>query len=161
MKPVFKEIAWLAACIGASILLVQFVFNWNFRNELDIHFHDTYLVIPAIIPILTMLLILIYLVYLVKELRQGFSRKFPNIVLLCSGICMIVMLNQLSYLVTQTMGFTWYPPLSSLGSSEIKENPVIKMVIDILLVMQLLVILSLLYVTFRWGKRSDTPRMKA
>lgn len=90
-----------------------------------------------------------------------FSETFPNWIILIVGCAFVfdigLLITQISpYAKVIVSGYTIYPPLSGLPGGEplpaLTENIASKVLTNSLILFQSLVILLLLYFTYKWGK---------
>lgn len=156
-RQIFPEILWLTISLGLATLLAMFLLRGNFlTGTLDIHLHDTYFVMASEYIFVSLFLLVAFVVYFLKELRQAYKRSLPNWILLGTGLSFIVALAFLNKMFSQafSMSGTLYPPLSSLGPdklSEMIQDPVAKFVTVFFTVIQMVTLLLLLWVAYRWG----------
>jgi hypothetical protein len=91
LRSVFKELLWVLVSIVATILIAYFLLNWSFGNSaIDIHLHDTYLVIAPQLILLPIFLFLTLLLFFIKELPKKFSRKIPRIFMIVAGFGFLI-----------------------------------------------------------------------
>ena len=149
-KPILSELLWLFISLITTILIAIFIFGRSFLNvTTDIHLHDTVFVFSAPTIVLPLFLLVTFFIFSIKETRNKFSRTLPNFVILVSGLSSIVLIELVKKELIRLPIFNWteYPPLSALG----KTNPFITTITNIITVLQLMVIIALLYIAFRWG----------
>jgi hypothetical protein len=158
IKIVLIEIIWLIIAVILCALTGVWLFGNVFKETIDIHFYDSVFIASPILVLLPFFLLFVFLIFFFKELRNKFSKLFPNIVILIAGLFLIYLVHyvgkefvRLSYMSRSS---TVYPPLSGLGQ-ENNGSPVKDKFLDgflnALTVIQILITLVLLYVVFRWG----------
>lgn len=164
-KQIITELIWLIISGLISVLICRFVFLYDFSSKtIDLHLHDTYIVLSASLLLILLFLIVAFVLYLFKESRQHFARTLPNSILLIVGFLLIVSIAYFSKEMTRlniSFGWTAYPPLSSLQYKNLSEatlDPYIVVITNVLLVLQLLVTTVLLYVAFCWGTKRNIAK---
>jgi len=156
-RQVFIEVIWLMVSVALTLLLSLFLFGKNFLNgTIDIHLHDTYFVIAPFRILLPMFFLVTFILYFIKELQNSFRRSLPNWILIITGLMLIIALTYLIKIFANffTGGWTLYPPLSASGPGKIPDlttAPVTKFITEFLIVVQIIVLTTMLFVTFRWG----------
>jgi heme/copper-type cytochrome/quinol oxidase subunit 1 len=159
-KQFLLELLWLALSLGLTILLLSFLFGLSLsQNTIDIHLHDTMFVISRWHFFSPLFFLVIFIIYFIKEFRKSFSRTLPNLLLIIAGMTLVILLTFLIQTFSQflTGGWTLYPPLSALGPDEVPEmtqDTVTKFITNFLTVIQIVVLLMLLFVTYRWGTQT-------
>lgn len=157
-KRFLTEAIWLTLCLGLT-LLSYFPLSRNaFNNTIDIHAGDTYFILEAVPVLLLIFFLITYPVYFIKEFRHSFQRPGSNWILVITGLALVI---TLTFLVKIFSGFytgswTAYPPLSALTPDknlDSVQDPVTTSIINLFIVIQVLVLTSLLFVCFRWGKK--------
>jgi len=152
----------------ATLLICRFVFLWNRRhNTLDLHLHDTYFVFSAASIIVPLFLLLTFAFYFIKEIRNRFSRMFPNIILIAAGMLLVILLvfvnKEILLLGSSSGGWTMYPPLSGLPPQvepgRVEMDPLISVITNAFTVLQVLVTGALLYAAFHWGRHTQSRTM--
>ncbi len=145
----------------ATLIFAGIVFRMNFNHTIDVHLHDTYFVFSKLSLMITFFLLVSFGVFMIKEKRNSFSETFPNWKILIVGCALIFdiafLITQIStYAKVRVSGYTIYPPLSGLLGGEplpaYTENIASKVLTISLILFQSLVILLLLYFTYKWGK---------
>lgn len=167
LRKIVAEIIWLAVSFGLAVLLSWVLVGKNMLSDsIDIHLHDTYYVIVPLYFLLPIFILITFVVYFIKEFRHSFQRAFPNWIFVITGSVLLISLTFLIQLFSQNFNIAWteYPPLSSTGVSitpELTPDPVAKFITNILMLLQFLILISLLYVVFRWGthnqRKNDRP----
>jgi heme/copper-type cytochrome/quinol oxidase subunit 1 len=158
IKLFLKEFIWLILLLGLTILLSFLLFGVTvLTGSVDLHLHDTYIIISSWQILTPIYFLLVFVFYLIKEKRQSFARPLPNWLILISGLTLIIIITCLVQTFSQLMtGWTLYPPLSGLGNSvepEITISPIAKFIATFLTVLQLFISIALFYFAFIWGKR--------
>lgn len=165
-RQIFREFIWLTIFLVLTTALAFFLFGCNFLNStFDIHLHDTYFVMAGLQILLPMFILVTFCVYFIKEFRNSFKRKFPNWILLISGLMLIISLTLLIKLFSQffTGGVTLYPPLSALGPDKVPEltpEPVTQVITNIFTIIQFLILIMILFAVYRWGRQSGSEKRK-
>jgi heme/copper-type cytochrome/quinol oxidase subunit 1 len=160
-RQIFKELIWLAVSLGLTMLLGLFLLGRHFlTGTLDIHVHDTYFVIAHLHILLPMFLLVTFIVYFTKSFRNSFKRTLSNWILVVTGLILVITLTFLIEIFSQffTGGWTLYPPLSALGPDKVPEltqDPIAKFITNLLSVVQVVVLLMLLFATYRWGTQKS------
>jgi heme/copper-type cytochrome/quinol oxidase subunit 1 len=167
-KSLVTEIKWLALCILITLLLSIFCLKWNLKhNEIILHFHDTYFVLPALYIIISVFLLFSFLVYFIRLVRNRFNKNTPIVITLIDGLLLIIILAfTMKNLYVDNLaisGWTAYPPLSSLGESNLKFNldPTVNVLNNILLALQIIVTISLVYTSYKWGKNTFKNKIQS
>jgi hypothetical protein len=157
MKPILKEVCWIAAAAGVTVLITVLLWGKLFLNhDLDIHFHDTYIVLDRWHILLPVFLFSCFLLYFIKEKRNSFKNSFQNWIFLVSGLLLLIFLSYfVSFFSKMSTNWTVYPPLSGLGNTNwfnTEVNHFVKPIVLGLFIVQFLVLLLLLYFLYGWGK---------
>lgn len=153
------EAFWLALSLGVTLLLSFLIGGRNaFSNTVDIHVGDTYFILEPFRVWLLLFLLISFLLYFIKEFRYSFRRSGPNRILVIIGLALIIALTLLvsTFSGFYTGGWTVYPPLSALTPEKapgLTQDPVTKSIINFFTIVQVLVLIMLLFVTFRWGAK--------
>jgi len=157
-RQILIEVAWFIFAGLFSFLIGHFVFGLTLSNSaLDLHLHDTYFVVDSIYFISLFFLLILFVVYSLRTFKNNFSIKFANWTMLLSGILLVFGLTLLTKILYQLSfaGLTLYPPLSQLGPdklSELKPNPLFDLTEKFLEFLQILILIVLLFLTYKWGK---------
>ena len=163
-KEIFSELGWFTAVLIAVFLIAGLVFQFNLSNgTLDIHLHDTYFVVSKTMIFIALFLLTTFIFYFIRTIRFRFAKTWTNAILLLSGLLLIILITFVNKEVTKVapaFGWTMYPPLSALPdiSEEPKLNPLWALIINSLTILQLLITVSLLYVSFQWGRQTGKVR---
>jgi len=158
-RQIIRELLWLIISLGLTTGLAFFLFGRHFlRGTVDIHLHDTFVVMAVLHILLPMFLLITFFIYFFKELGNSFNQALPNQILLSTGLILIMALTLLIKVFWQfsTGGWTLYPPLSALRPNEVPklaQMPVTKVIANFLTVVQLLILAMLLFFVYHWGKR--------
>ncbi len=119
-KLIIREFLWftgtLSAVFALSIVLFGFE-GFSTNTSLDIHFYDTYYVVPNQHFMSLINVLCFFAVYLVRGFFGKFKNAIVNVVLMISTILMIVVLIGIyTYVETliQQSGWSIYPPLSAI-----------------------------------------------
>lgn len=158
-KPVFIEVVWILVILNLTVLISIFVFNWTFLgSNFDIRLQDKYFTIDSWKIILPLFIFITFITFVVKELKYLYTRKVPNIFILCAGFILIILITTINKQIilseiTFFGDFGVSPPLSALTQTHPKAtlNPGIHVASNILTVVQLIVTLCLMYVAFKMG----------
>lgn len=158
LSPLLKEVLWLALSMLLTALLAFLLFGNTFMSgTIDIHWADTYLVIAHLHILLPMFLIVTCIVFFIKESRHKFSRAISNWILLLAGLSLII---TLSFLVkTFAAIFASFANDHTIGGTEtdgLRPSPISPVINNSLVVIQVIITIMLLYVTFHWGKNRKT-----
>jgi hypothetical protein len=126
---------------------------------MDIHLHDTVFILPTVGVITLLFLLLTFVLFFFKEKLKKFTRTLPNVIILMCGVILIVSLAFFIKTLIKTSAIidensTVYPPLSALGKTDfgIIIDPTVDVISNVLLVLEFIILIVLLYVTFQWGK---------
>ncbi len=161
-KYLLREFFWLMMSFLATLIFAGILFRMNFKHTIDVHLHDTYFVFSKLSLMMAFFLVVSFVVFMIKEKRNSFSETFPNWIILIVGCVLVfdigLLITQISpYAKVIVSGYTIYPPLSGLPGGEplpaFTENIASKVLTNSLILFQSLVILLLLYFTYKWGKR--------
>ena len=156
-RQIFTEIIWLVLSLGSAMVLTWLIFGWSFHQEtIDIHLHDTMLVIYCGHIIALFALIIIFLSYSIRLIRQSFSKNLLNYIHLASGLALVLMLTVV-YLFFSTLapGWTEYPALEALDVSDFPEKPddsLSMYLMNSALITQALIIGTMVFVSYKWGR---------
>jgi hypothetical protein len=162
LRHIVIEAIWLIIAAFLSIILAKFLFGWTgFNGNIDIPLHDTYFVFSSWLALLPLFLSMVFLLYFFKEKYKSFSRIIPNWIIIVSGLTLTILLTMIIKMISDFAGvmadgWTAFPPLSALPSQEpqvIKENenPLPTLISYSLILIQSIIIIMLLYTTYRWG----------
>lgn len=165
-RPILNELLWLLIAFIVASVICYLVFDWDARGAIvSLQKHDTYFVLSTAMVIPPVFLFMTFVLYFIKESRNRFSKKLPNIILLITGLLLITLLvfvnRELGKFETN-YGWTAYPPLSMLPQSPpqgAQTNP-FSIVVNVLTVLQILVTIALLYAVFHWGRNSQSSLMQ-
>jgi heme/copper-type cytochrome/quinol oxidase subunit 1 len=156
-KQMVTELCWLVICLGLTLLLsLLFLGKDIFKSTVDIHLHDTYFVIEPLHILLPFFLLVSFVFYFTREFRQSFRRSLPNCILLITGLALVITITFLVKIFSgfTTTGWTAYPPLSAPEQQiipQVTQEPIVSVLVNVFTVIQAVVVLQLLFVTFRWG----------
>lgn len=161
------EAIWLIIAAFVSIILTKFLFGWkDFNGSIDIPLHDTYFVSSSWRAILPLFLSTTFLLYFFKEKYKSFRRILPNWIIIVSGLALMILLTLIiktisDFTVDITGGWTAYPPLSALPQQEPQvstENSLPTLIFYSLILIQSIIIIMLLYTTYRWGAAKNDDK---
>jgi hypothetical protein len=160
LRHIIIEAIWLMIAAFLSIILTKFLFGWTgFNGSIDIPLHDTYFVFSSWLALLPLFLTMAFLLYFFKEKYKSFSRIIPNWIIIVSGLSLMILLTIIIKMISDfagvvTGGWTAFPPLSALPNQEpkvIKVNTLPTLISYFLILIQSIIIMMLLYTTYRWG----------
>ena len=158
-KPILTELLWLVIAFIVAALICYLVFDWDVRGAIIAQERsDTYIILSTTTIVPPVFLLVAFLLFFIKESRKKFSRKIPNILLLLIGLGLITLLafvNKSLVMLGTNFGWTAYPPLSMIpesGPEGPKLNPLAAVAANVFTILQILVTIALLYVTFHWGR---------
>jgi heme/copper-type cytochrome/quinol oxidase subunit 1 len=156
------ELFWLGISFLATIIIGFFIFNWSvFDKNIYIGLQDMPITISAPIIIIPVFLFISFLLFFFKELGRNFSNTLPNFIILSSGLLLIalfILLNKELIRLGTSFGWTVYPPMSGLQEYQTERgelNPFIANVSNTLSVLQMILTIMLLFVTYRWGTQRE------
>ena len=158
-RQILSEILWLTISWTVTFLIFLLFIGSPFANDtVDLHLHDTMFVIPRLHIFVTIFFILSLIIFIVKETRNSFRKPIANLVLIILGITLVVLFSVALKIISLVSndGWTLYPPLSALGTDEaieIQDDKLSKYLGNFLILLQVLVILVLVFVSYRWGKQ--------
>lgn len=92
-------------------------------------------------------------VYMIKEGIRRFAFSVPNLLSMIFGVAFFISLEIWYYLIFMPVGWTVYPPLSALPNFSPIYDPYSRLG-AVFTVMQLGILVSLLFVAYRWGRQS-------
>lgn len=158
-KPVFMEVVWILVILNITVLISIFVFNWTFLgSNFDVRLQDKYFTVASWKIILPLFIFITFITFVVKEMKYTYTRKVPNIFILCAGFILIILITTINKQIilseiTFFGGYVSYPPLSSLaeGHGNATLHPGIHVASNTLTVGQIIVTLCLMYVAYRMG----------
>ena len=153
MKYFLTELAWLLLALVLSFLLAGYIADWKFSGDITFHFYDTYYVVIRWMIILPLFSFIAFLLFLLKEIRNGFGKALPAIIIFCSGVLSIVSLSLVMKFMPVISGYTMYPPLSALSDNWINVGYDREMTVlfSIIAGMQMIVAIICIYVAYRLG----------
>ena len=159
-KPLFFEIVWLGVILNVTVLIAIFVFGWTFLgNHFDIRLHETYFTISSWKIVLPLFVFFSFFIFLVKEIRHQFSRKASNIIMLVAGSILILLIATINkqVIISEMVYFgdsSVFPSLSALSEAQMKKaiSPAMHVVSNSLTVIQFMVTISMLYVSYKMGR---------
>jgi hypothetical protein len=160
-RQILREFLWVIFSFGLTMLLVSFPFGWSFsQNTFDVHLHDTMFVISRWHILASFFFLVTFIVFFIKEFRKAFCRIIPNWILILIGSILTIWLTFLIQTFSQFLigGWTLYPPLSALGPgkvSEMPQYPATRFITNFLTIIQIVVLLMLLFVAYRWGTQKQ------
>lgn len=163
-RQILTEALWLILALAFTILFFSLLFGWSYsQNTIDIYLKDTAFVINRWHVLFPLFCLVTFLLFLMKELRNLFRRTLSNWILIIIGVALIISLTFLIKSLSQNFidgGWTLYPPLSALGPDKVPEltqDPVARFITNILTIIQGVILIMLLFITYRWGtqKRSS------
>lgn len=158
-KPVLIELIWIAIILNVTVLISIFIFNWTFLgSHFDIRLQDRYFTIASWKIILPLFIFITFICFIVKEVKYQFTRRVPNMFILCAGVLLIILLTTINKQIilsefTFFGGWAAEPPLSALTGTHVKPtlHPGIHVASNFITVVQLVVTISMMYVAFRMG----------
>lgn len=156
-RQVFNEVFWLALSLCLTIFIAVALFGRFFLSGvLDIHLHDTYFTIAPLNILLPIFFSVTFIVYFIKEFRQSFRRTLSNWILILIGLSLVITLTFLIKIFSQFFSVSWtlYPPLSALRPNkapELAPNPVVKVITDFFMILQIIILTMIAYIAYRWG----------
>ena len=156
-----KEIYWLFGTTALIPLLNLLLFGIKgFKSEtvIDINVHDTYYVISNFEFMIILGVGIFFGVYLVRSLIYKFKNLTANLILMISIILFSLVLTGISSMldtfITQTSGWTIYPPLSALETEhEIKpKSNNLNILSSMLFYFKIALLIFLAYCGFKTGR---------
>jgi heme/copper-type cytochrome/quinol oxidase subunit 1 len=158
IKKIFIECAWLAAIAALSLLLLG---NTVGKKSMDIHLHDTYYVISPWGLAGFLFIVMGWMVYCIRVLKGSCRNAIANSIFLTMGAALILLLSQGVSLVAPFAAGEWtaYPPVSAEGISSVKagSNLLMQGIVSWLTGFQLVILLLMLLITYKWGKQRRNP----
>lgn len=153
-KNFIRDITWLIVALVTALLICRFILNLaNTRDTLDIHIHDTYLILAAEHVFIFLFVVISFFVFFILEALKKFSRTLPNILLLIAGIVLIFFFGIASTWLGSLNSWTIYPPLSGLEDGYTQEQgESLHYISRILLSLQILWVFFLLVIVYMWGR---------
>jgi hypothetical protein len=154
VRTILTESIWVVLSFGLTLLMILLFFGsaW-LKTGTTILIYDTYYVVDRWSMIITLFFGVTFVFYFGKELRKSFSRSVPNFILIISGLGVMATLGFLiKFLSSFSAGWISYPPLSRLAfdnNSQDNFRPD-KLIVNISLAIQILFLILLLYVVYRW-----------
>lgn len=125
---------------------------------LEIHVHDTYIVIKGWTTGIPVFFAIVFMVYLLKESRHKFIRPLRNGIIVISGWILCVVLTFVSNLFTRYSylnenGWKSYPPETNIPpSGKIATDHFFEIASNVVILLQAGIIICLLIVVFLWGR---------
>lgn len=157
------ELLWLLGSLAFTLLLGFLVLgNSLFADTIDLHFHDTMYVIAASYIWIPLFFIVALLTYLIKESRHSFSRSLPNWILILTGIIFIIVLNFILRAFSQVFSQSWIadPSRPASDSSVLIQDPWSGRLTTVISITQLLILVTLLFVVYRWGNQKQKMQVE-
>ena len=155
----FNDLFWLALSVALTAFLTFIFFGKSiFNNELDIHLHDTYFIIPKWLFLTSLFLLITFIIFFIKAGNRKDNTKFANWICLPSGLALVITLTIFIKVFSQTTsgGWTVYPPLYTQGQEEIlklKSESLSITIVNVLVGLQLIILCMSLFIAYNWGKR--------
>lgn len=150
------ETKWLILSLVLTFFSALIIFGRSIFSEyVDLHIHDTYLVISALFFTLPLFFLINFLIYFIRTLKYRFSNSIINLILLLSGLLLILFISLLIHTIPPQFqtGWTVYPPLSGLKENSPSLFDQARIIISgIALIIQVFISVILLYTTYRWWK---------
>ncbi|MEO6550436.1 MAG: hypothetical protein ABIN94_20690 [Ferruginibacter sp.] len=155
------EICWLAFSLVLAIIFSFLLFgSASLTGDLDLHLHDTYIVISRWLILVPVFLMLTFSIYFIKGIWLKLTSTFANWVIVVTGISLITMLTVLIKTFSQILvnGWTLYPPLSAFEPGKVAELtsvPQMTIIANFLTLIQAVVLGMSLLSVYRWGKQQS------
>ncbi|ANE51006.1 hypothetical protein [Flavisolibacter tropicus] len=162
IPPIFKDLLWLGISFLLSVLLLKIVLNYNLFSGVAIAMEGSHITYPALLYFVPVFLLLSFVVFFIRQTTLRFSRKWTNGILVLTGaffIITVALLNDfLGQFNTGTSGWTSYPPLSGLPEEETitARDTTLTNLIFIGKVLQIIVGVALLFITYKWGRQRSS-----
>ncbi len=152
---ILKDIISLTVAFVITLLICRIFLGLPTREStLDIHIHDTYLILAAEHVFIFLFVVISFFVFFILEALKKFSRTLPNILLLIAGIVLILFFGLAGTWLGSLNSWTIYPPLSGHGDGYPQELGVeLNYFSRILLALQILWIFFLLVIAYMWGRQ--------
>lgn len=159
-----SDIAWAIGAALVSVYIAFLIFGTRiYGGSLDLHFHDTYFVVPTwgIIPCL--FLFVLFLSFYVKSAKSEWQTLGSFVIVLFSGTALLLILTAIIAFSNAFLGGGWtiYPPLSALGKGFNQSKPGFPFapLTALVLTCQLPITLMLIRCAIRFGEYRATTRM--
>jgi hypothetical protein len=121
---------------------------------MDLHLYDTYFVISREHLSLALLLLFTYLISYIVSVIKKFRTSTPNWILFVSGFTLVVFLTLLIKTFSQAAFKGMYPAYPEPNTHYfVKLDPADVFVVNALTLFQIVILLSLLYATYRSGSQ--------
>ncbi len=151
------EYLWILVSLQVTLLLAKFFFGQSLlTSRISLHLHDTYLVMTNWLVLTPLFLFVTFIIYVAKTRFKALKSKFSDWVIIVSGLSFTVSITIFISNLFQlsTAGWIAYPPLSALGPDKIldvKPDPMIIFLANLLTVLQFIVIVVLIIKAYRMG----------
>ncbi len=159
------EILWIVFAAVLTFLLAYLALSWTFKTgEVDLKLFDTYFFVPGRLILMPLFCLLAFLMYFFKEHHHQFGRRLPSWILVISGVALALTLTVLIRYFGKNTGMPvggWvsYGPITTLSVRHPStETPPAKIVADFLTALQAMILLLLLYGTYRIGQKSKSRK---
>ena len=152
-----SDLAWAIGAALASVYIAFLIFGTRlYGGNLDLHFHDTYFVVPTWGVALCLFLLVLFLLFYYKSAKPEWQTFQSFVIVLCSGTSLILLLTAIIAFSNAFLGGGWtiYPPLSGLGNDEFAQSKpgfLFAPLSVLMLTCQLPILLMLLRTAIRFG----------
>lgn len=153
-KYVLLQLVWMVAAGAIPFVIYGIVSgNWILKNTIDIHVHDTMIIVEPFTIILPLGLLSIFIVFIIKENRKSYRKTLPNVIITLAGILFVYLVFPIT--VSFQMGTDQWNLNKTIGWEEEPDavNNSVERVLSVLFqVLFLIITVSVLYVVFKWGR---------
>ena len=145
-KSISYYIVWFCVTLIIGSSLFALIWQPSFEHGvISIKIMDSYVGYNLWGFLTSLLLLLAFVYFFIKSFRSSTKLKSVTIAALLSGVLFIFLLGQITY------GWTSYPPLSSLGQSQLTRERYNLLVLSI----QGILIIAMIFLLFRWYREKD------
>jgi hypothetical protein len=118
-----SDLIWASGSLVFTLMLSFTLLGSRFlgSSTLDLHFHDTYIVVDNWFVFIAMLLFVLFLDFYFKTSRREYRTQTSFLIVLFCGFTITMLITGLVAFLRFLLsgGWTIYPPLSALGINDL------------------------------------------